>query len=150
MIIYKCWVKTYMLARPTSNMKKGWLYRTSCGEKNEEIAPFDWISGSNDDNDDPVMIQWWSSDDPTLMKIQTKWWYRLDDDPVMLQIKWWSSLDDVRTLQQIINQNTRYSSRTQNHFYINRRPLRGGNLLWASSIQITSPCLPWPQHTLIY
>ena len=44
-------------------------------------------------------------------------------------------IPDVRTLQQIINQNTRYSSRTQNHFYINRRPLRGGNLLWESSIQ---------------
>ena len=38
-------------------------------------------------------------------------------------------IPDVRTLQQIINQNTRYSSRTQNHFYINRRTLRGGNLL---------------------
>ena len=41
----------------------------------------------------------------------------------------------VRTLQQTSNQNTWYSSRTQNHFYINRRPLRGGNLRWASSIQ---------------
>ena len=41
----------------------------------------------------------------------------------------------VRTLQQTSNQNTRYSSRTQNHFYINCRPLRGANLLWASSIQ---------------
>ena len=38
-------------------------------------------------------------------------------------------IPDVRTLQQIINQNTRYSSRTQNHFYINHRPLQGGNLL---------------------
>ena len=34
-------LKTYMEARPTPNMKKGWLYRTSCDEKNEEIAPFD-------------------------------------------------------------------------------------------------------------
>ena len=38
-------------------------------------------------------------------------------------------IPDVRTLQQTSNQNTRYSSRTQNHFYINRRPLQGGNLL---------------------
>ena len=29
-------------------------------------------------------------------------------------------IPDVRTLQQIINQNTRYSNRTQNYFYINR------------------------------
>ena len=34
-------MKTYMEARPTANMKKGWLYRTSCDEKNEEITPFD-------------------------------------------------------------------------------------------------------------
>ena len=31
--------KTYMEARPTTSMKKGWLYRTSCDEKNHEIAP---------------------------------------------------------------------------------------------------------------
>ena len=56
----------------------------------------------------------------------------------------------VRTLQQIINQNTGYSSRTQNHFYINRRPLRGGNLHWASSIQnnFTVPSLA-STHTYI-
>ena len=38
-------------------------------------------------------------------------------------------IPDVRNLQKTSNQNTRYSSRTQNHFYINRKPLRGGNLL---------------------
>ena len=32
-------------------------------------------------------------------------------------------IPDVRTLQQTSNQNTQYSSRTQNHFYINREPL---------------------------
>ena len=26
---------------PTTSMKKGWLCRTSCDEKNEEITPFD-------------------------------------------------------------------------------------------------------------
>ena len=31
--------KTYMEARPTTSMKKGWLCRTSCDEKNHEIAP---------------------------------------------------------------------------------------------------------------
>ena len=31
--------KTYMEAMPTTSMKKGWLYRTSCDEKNHEIAP---------------------------------------------------------------------------------------------------------------
>ena len=32
-------MKTYMEARPTTIMKKGWLYRTSYDEKNQEIAP---------------------------------------------------------------------------------------------------------------
>ena len=45
-----------MEARPTTNMKKGWICRNSSDEKNEEIAPFDLDSGSSDDNDDPVMI----------------------------------------------------------------------------------------------
>ena len=59
-------------------------------------------------------------------------------------------IPDVRTLQQTRNQNTQYSSRTQNHFYINCRPLRGGNLLWASSIQnnFTVPSLA-STHTYI-
>ena len=33
-----------MKARPTTNVKKGWLCITSCDEKNEEIAPFDEIA----------------------------------------------------------------------------------------------------------
>ena len=49
--------KTYIEARPTTSMKKGWICRTLCDEKNEEIAPFDSDSGSSDDDDDPVMIQ---------------------------------------------------------------------------------------------
>ena len=49
-------MNTYLEARPTTNMKKGWIYRTSCDEKNEEIAPFDRDSRSSDDDDDPVMI----------------------------------------------------------------------------------------------
>ena len=32
-------MKTYMEVRPTTSMKKGWLCRTSCDEKNHEIAP---------------------------------------------------------------------------------------------------------------
>ena len=39
MIRCKCWVKTYMMARPASSMKKGWLCRNSYDEKNQEIAP---------------------------------------------------------------------------------------------------------------
>ena len=54
-----------MEASSTTNMKKGWLYRTSCDEKNEEIAPFDWDSGSSDDDDDLVMIQ--TYDDPVML-----------------------------------------------------------------------------------
>ena len=49
-------MKTYMEASLKTNMKKGWLYRTSCDNKNEEIAPFDRDSGSTDDDDDPVII----------------------------------------------------------------------------------------------
>ena len=45
-----------MEARPTTSMKKGWLCRTSCDEKNEEIAPFDQDRERSDDDDDPVMI----------------------------------------------------------------------------------------------
>ena len=45
-----------MKGRPTTNMKKGWLYRTSCDEKNEEITPFDSDSISSNDDDDSVMI----------------------------------------------------------------------------------------------
>ena len=79
--------KTYLEARPTTNMKKGWLYRTSCDEKNEEIAPVELDSGSRDD--DPMILQ-------------IKWWSRLDDDQVMLQIKWWSRLDDDLGMIQMI------------------------------------------------
>ena len=28
----KCWAKTYLVARPTTSMKKGWLCRTSYDE----------------------------------------------------------------------------------------------------------------------
>ena len=49
-------LKTYLEARPTTSMKKGWLCRTSCDKKNEEIEPFDLDSENNDDDDDPVMI----------------------------------------------------------------------------------------------
>ena len=46
--------KTYMEARPTTSMKKGWLCRTSYDEKNWDITPFAWDSKSSDDDDDPV------------------------------------------------------------------------------------------------
>ena len=49
-------MNTYMEARPTTSIKKGWLCRTSYDEKNWEIAPVDQDSRSNDDDDDPVMI----------------------------------------------------------------------------------------------
>ena len=75
-------MNTYMEARPTTSMIKGWLCRTSCDEKNWEITPFDRDSRSSDDDDDVVMIHiwWWFSDDPALMMIQW-WWSRFD--PVM-------------------------------------------------------------------
>ena len=46
-----------MEARPTTSMNKGCLYRTSCDEKNEEIAPFDRDNGRSDDDDNLVMIE---------------------------------------------------------------------------------------------
>ena len=39
---------TYMEARPTTSMKKGWLYRTSCDEKNHEIAHMMMTRGDPD------------------------------------------------------------------------------------------------------
>ena len=89
-------MKTYLEARPTTNMKNGWIYRPSYDEKNEEIKPFDWDRGSSDDDDDPVMIQikWWSRLDDDPVTIYIKCWSKLDDDLVMLQIKWWSRLDE--------------------------------------------------------
>ena len=50
-------MKTYMEARPTSNMKKGWRCRTSYDEQIREIAPFDRDDENNNNSDD---------DDPTL------------------------------------------------------------------------------------
>ena len=73
-----------MEARPTSNMKNGWLCRTSYDEKNQEITPV-------------MMIQWWwSSDDDLAVMIQIEWWSRSIDDPdpvMMIQIEWWSRSD---------------------------------------------------------
>ena len=34
-------VEDLLKGMPTTSMENGWLYRTSCDEKNEEIAPFD-------------------------------------------------------------------------------------------------------------
>ena len=98
-----------MEARPTTNMKKGWLYRTSCDEKNHEIAPMmmtKWWSRSSDDLDPVMMSPWWSrsSDDPNLvMMIQIEWWSRSrwrwleDEDDLKIKMTWrwrWWGLDD--------------------------------------------------------
>ena len=74
-------MKTYMEARSTSNMKKGWLYRNSYDEKNWEIARFDLDRGSSDDDDDddddPVMmIHLWSSDEDLCWWIVSKEYLR--------------------------------------------------------------------------
>ena len=42
-----------MVDRPTTNMKKGWLSRTSCGEKNHDIAHMMMTR----DDPDQAMIQ---------------------------------------------------------------------------------------------
>ena len=91
-------MNTYLEARPTTNMKKGWLCRTSYDEKNWEITLFDRDSRSSDFDDDLVMIQhwWWSSDD--LVSMMIEWWSSFDDDPMMIQLWWWSSDDDLVTM----------------------------------------------------
>ena len=84
----KCWVKTYMMGRATTSMKKGWLCRTSSDENNHEIAP--------------VKIQyWWSSrDDPDWGMIQIQRWCSRDDpDRVMIQIQRWRWLEDEDDLK---------------------------------------------------
>ena len=91
---------------PTPSMKNGWLYRTSCDEKNHEIAPMvmiqiEWGSRSSDD------VQWWSksSDDPDpVMMIQIQWWSRSDnerwledEEDLKMKMTWrwrWRELDD--------------------------------------------------------
>ena len=79
-----------MEARPTTNMKKGWLCRTSYDEKNWEIAPVD----RDGKNSDEMMIQWWSNfdDDPVMIHL---WWWSSDDPAlIMIQLSWWTSFDD--------------------------------------------------------
>ena len=62
--------------RPTTSMKKGWLYRNSYDEKNIEIAPV------------LIQIEWWSRSSPEMM-IQIERWSRSSDD-----VQWWSRSDD--------------------------------------------------------
>ena len=87
-------MKTYLEARPTTSMRKGWLCRTSYDEKNQEIAPVMMTS------DDPaVMIYWWSrSSDDDLVMIQIEWWSRSsDEDDLKNKMTWWwrwRELDD--------------------------------------------------------
>ena len=98
-----------MEARPTTSMKKGWLCRTSCDEKNEEIAPFEavmmmMIQWWSSFVDDPVMIQtwWWSSDAPDQVMIQTWWrWLDNEDDLTMKMTSRWRWLEDEYDLMMI-------------------------------------------------
>ena len=90
-----------MDARPTTSMKKGWICRNSCDEKNDEIAPRMiqwWWSNSNDPDQVMTEIQWWwsSSDDPDRVMIEIQWWWSSSDDPnrVMIEIQWWSRSSD--------------------------------------------------------
>ena len=98
-VIYKCYKKTYMEARPTTSMKKGWLCRTSYDEIvhtwwwPEMIQIELWSRSSYDDSDRSR-----SSDDPDpTMMIQIERWSRsrsrLSDDPDPVQW-WWSRLSN--------------------------------------------------------
>ena len=59
-------MNTYMEDRPTTNMKKGWIYRNFYDEYIWEIAPFARDNDSSDD-DDPALVMihiWlWSNDE---------------------------------------------------------------------------------------
>ena len=81
--------------RPTTSMKRGWLCRTSCDEKNHEIASM-MISVMM------IQIQWWCS----VMMIQIEWWSRSDDErwledeedlkmKVTWRWRWWDLDDDL-------------------------------------------------------
>ena len=95
----KFWAKTYLVARPTTSMKKGWLCRTSHDKIvhtwwwPEMIQIKLWSRSSYDDSersrssDDPdqemiqiqIQIEWWSKSSPVMM-IQIEWWSRSSDD----------------------------------------------------------------------
>ena len=81
-----------MEARHTTSMKKGCLCRTSCDEKNHEIAPrmiqIKWWSRSSDD-DPAVMIQieWWSRSIPVML-IQIERWSRSSDNDLNMMMTW--------------------------------------------------------------
>ena len=95
--------------RPTTSMKKGWLYRTSYDKIvytwwwPTEIQIEWWSRSSYDDSersrsgDDPdpavvIQIEWWSRSSPVML-IQIRWWSRSSD-----AIWWWSRLrDDLKT-----------------------------------------------------
>ena len=88
------------MAMPTTNMKKGWIFRTSYDKKNHDIAPMmiqiKWWSRSSDDD------QWWSksSDDPDPVMMSHD-----DPDQEMIQIqrmnmtwrrRWLEDSEDLR------------------------------------------------------
>ena len=88
-------MKTYMKARPTTSMKKGWLVElpmTSRIEIEQVMIQTWWWSS---DAPDQVMIQtwWWSSDAPDQVMIQTRWWSSDAPNQVIIQT-WWRWLDD--------------------------------------------------------
>ena len=93
--------------RHTPSMKEGWLCRTSCDEKNHEIAHM-MVTGGDLDRAmiqiqlwwlQEIQIEWWSrssSDDPDRVMIQIQqWWSRSSDDPNPVQWCWSRSSDDL-------------------------------------------------------
>ena len=110
----KCWAKTYLVARPTTSMKKGWLCRTSYDEIVHtwwwpvEIQIKLWSRSSYDDSKRSK-----SSDDPDPVMM-----FYDDLDREMIQIQWWRWLedeDDLKTkmtwrLRRLEMQKTRWSS----------------------------------------
>ena len=57
-VTYTSTMKTYLEARPTTNMKKGWFCRTSYDKNNSKISLVSRGSRSSDDDDlASMMIQ---------------------------------------------------------------------------------------------
>ena len=93
-----------MMASPTTSMKKGWLCRNSCDEKNHEISlvvliQIEWWSRSRDSALVMIQIEWWSrskDDSPEMIQIEWRWSRSSDDldSVMMIQIEWWSRSSD--------------------------------------------------------
>ena len=105
-VICKCWAKTYMMSRPTTNMKKGWLCRTSYDEivhtwwwsrSSDDPDPVQWCWSRSSDDLDPVM-PFYDDSDWEMIQIQMTWRWRWleDEEYLMTEMTWkWTWSNDT-------------------------------------------------------